>query len=377
MKIAVDTRHLDHLEGYGYFLWEAWKRVTKKNPAHEFIFIFDRPCNTKFLLDKNVIAVVTGPVANHPLVRKFWYDVKVPALLRKYKADLFIAGDGICSLTTPTPQCLIVNDLSFLFSPSFSKRAGLFFFKRYTKKFLQKANSIVTFSEFVKKDIVSQYAIKEEKITVVYPACKEIFCPLSDIKKEEIKKRRTGGKNYFLYAGVIHPRKNLANLLKAFSIFKKRQKSDWKLVLAGGLAHNYKSFAAHLNTYKYRDDVIMTGCLEEEEMAALTGAAYAMIDPCFWKGSAVQALAAMNSHIPLIASGNLLVQEIAGEAALYVNPAEPKDIADKMMLLYKDEPLRSSIIEKGKIIAAQYNWEKTADLFWQGIIKARAMKETQ
>ena len=246
----------------------------------------------------------------------------------------------------------------------------MFSFNRETKKFVHRANTIVAFSEFVKNEIVSQYATGEEKITVVPPAGKENFYPLDENKKKEVRKKYTGGKNYFIYIGTIHPQKNLINLLKAFSVFKKRQKSDWKLVLAGSLDRNYQTFANNLKTYKYRDDVVMTGYIEEEEIVGLAGSAYAFVYPSLWEGNGLQVLDAMNSHIPVVASVNTSMQEIAGDAALYADPANHNDIADNMMLLYKDESLRNSIIEKGKIVAAQYYWGKTADLFWQSILKA-------
>ncbi len=371
MKFAVDTRQSekDHLEESTYFLCRVLKIIANKNPEHEFIFIFDRPYHIKHLFDKNVTAIVTGPQVNNILFRKIWYDIKIPALIRKYKADVFIAGNGICSLTTLLPQYLIINDLSFLPFPSLFKRAGLFIFNSQIKKYLQKADNIVTFSEFVKKDIVSLYAIKGEKITVIHNACKENYYPLCENEKEEIKKKYTGGKNYFLNAGTIHLQKNLIHLLKAFSVFKKRQKSDWKLVIAGSLDRNYKSFANNLKSYKYQDDVVLMVC-SEEEIFKLTGAAYSFIYTTFWEGSGVQVLGPMNCLIPVVTSFNSSMQEIAGDAALYVNPNEHTDIADKMMLLYKDESLRNNLIEKGKIVAAQYSWEKTADLFWQWLLKA-------
>jgi hypothetical protein len=95
MKIAVDTRHSgnNYLDGYGYFLYEILKRVAQKNPECEFIFIFDRPYNANILFDKNITTVVTGPRAGNPLLWKLWYDVKIPALLKKFKVDVFIAGN--------------------------------------------------------------------------------------------------------------------------------------------------------------------------------------------------------------------------------------------------------------------------------------------
>jgi glycosyltransferase involved in cell wall biosynthesis len=371
MKIAVDTRHLqsEHFRQEEYFLYATLKHIVKNNPQYEFIFIFDRAYDKKWLFAKNITAVVKGPRVNSLLVSRYWYDIKVPAVLKKYKADVFVAGNGICSLTAKVPQCLLVSDLSFLYYPSFFKKTDLFFLKRYTKKFLQKAKRVVVLSEFVQKSIVSLNAITKAEIDVVYGAAPDFFRALSETEKDEVKQRYTDGKNYFLYAGPIHPAKNIINLLKAFSVFKKRQKSDWKLVLAGNITPGYKSFTGSIKTYKHRADVTRVED-KNDAIAQLTGSAYAFIYPSFWESSGLPILPAMASAIPVITSVNSAMQEIAGEAALYINPGEYKDIADKMMLLYKDEPLRGNLIEKGKIAAARYDWEKAAALFWQSIVNA-------
>jgi glycosyltransferase involved in cell wall biosynthesis len=372
MRIAVNTRFLlnEYLEGYGYFLHETFRLITKDHPEHEFIFIFDRPYDKRFVFEKNVTAVVTGPSARNPLLWKLWYDVKVPGVLKRHKADVFVSCDGFCTLATKLPQCLVIHDLSFLHYPSFVKKAHLHFLKYYTPKFLNKAKSIVTVSEFSKRDIVLQYKILPDKIDVVPNAAKEIFHPLANTEKQAVKNVYTEGKEYFIYAGAIHPRKNLKNLLKAFSIFKKRQKSNWKLVLAGRLAWKSKNFVESLKTYKYREDVILTGYIEEEKLVKIIGSAYALIYPSLWEGFGVPVLEAIHCNVPVITSENSAMQEIAGEAALYANPADHNDIAEKMMLLYKDENLRSQLIKNGETVKEQYSWDKSADLLWHSIMKA-------
>lgn len=372
MKIAVNTRFLlkDYLEGYGYFIYETFKRITAAHPEHEFIFIFDRPYDQRFVFGSNAKAVVTGPPARHPLLWKLWYDIKVPALLRKYKADVFVSCDGFCSLGTKVPQCLMVHDLAFLHYPSLIPKSHLLYYKRYTPKMLAKAKAITTASAFSKNDIIDQYVVSADKINVVYNAAKEIFEPLTDEEKQATKAKYTGRKEYFIYAGAIHPRKNLVNLLKAFSLFKKRQQSSMKLVLTGRLAWKYDSFVKNLKTYKYRDDVVMTGYVGEEEIKKLIGSAYAMVYPSLFEGFGVPVLEAMQSDVPVITSLNSSMQEIAKEAALYADPESPADIAEKMMLLYKDEKLRSQLIEKGRVTGKQYSWEQSAEHLWQSIEKA-------
>jgi len=371
MRIAVNTRFLlnDYLEGYGYFLYETFKRIINAHPEHEFIFIFDRPFDKRFVFGNNVKPVVAGPPARHPLLWKLWYDVKIPPLLKKYKADVFVSCDGFCSLTTPVPQCLLIHDLSFIHYPSFIARSHQLYYKYYTPRFLQKAKTIVTVSWFSKQDILSQYKTDADKISIVPNAVKDIFQPVTTEVKEAIKKKYAGGKEYFVYAGAIHPRKNLMNLVKAFSIFKRKQKSNWKLVLAGRLAWKYKDFVESLKTYKYREDVVLTGYLPENELTQLIGSAYALIYPSFSEGFGVPVLEAMKSHVAVITSENSAMQEIAKDAALYINPSDHADIADKMMLLYKDESLRSRLIQKGVKIGEQYSWDQSADLLWQCILK--------
>jgi len=372
MVIAVNTRFLltDYLEGYGNFIYETFKRITQNHPEHQFIFIFDRPYDERFVFGKNVKAVVTGPAARHPLLWKLWYDIKVPAVLRKYKADVFVSCDGFCSLRTKVPQCLVVHDLAFLHYPSFIKKSHLLFYKRYTPKFLTKAISVATVSEFSRQDIITQYKTDATKIDVVFNGVKEIFQPVSDEDKAATKNKYTDGKEYFVYAGAIHPRKNLMNLLKAFSVFKKRQQTNMKLVLAGRLAWKYESFKEKLKSFKYRNDVVMTGYVDDKELFQLIGSAYGMVYPSLLEGFGVPVLEAMQCDVPVITSANSSMQEIAKDAALYVDANSHNNIADKMMLLYKDENLRKELILKGRQIAKQYNWDKTADLLWQNILKA-------
>lgn len=371
MVIAVNTRFLlkDYLEGYGFFIYETFKRIVVQHPEHQFIFLFDRPYEPEFLFAPNITPVVIGPPARHPLLWKWWYDVAVTKALKKYKVAVFVSTDGLLSLSTKVPQCVVVHDLSFLHYPSFIKKSHLLYFKNQLPGVLKKAKRIATVSEFSKQDIIHHYKTDTGKIDVVYSGVKEVYSPVTDEIKEAVKKKYTEGKEYFIYVGAIHPRKNLLNLLKAFSIFKKKLKSNMKLVIAGRLAWKFDEFTEKLKTYKYRADVIMPGYLPQQQLVELTGAAYALVYPSFFEGFGVPPLEAMRCGVPVVATNVSAVPEICGEAALLANPDDCGDIADKMMLLYKDETLRAALIQKGLNRAHEYSWDNTAGLLWQSIEK--------
>ena len=143
-----------------------------------------------------------------------------------------------------------------------------------------------------------------------------------------------------------------------------------KLVLAGRLAWKNDEFLQLLNTYKYKDEVILTNYVEEKELAQLIGAAYALVYPSLFEGFGVPVLEAMKSKVPVLTSSHTSMQEVAEDAALYFDPHNYTDIAEKLMLIYKDENLRSRLIEEGIAVAEKYSWQRTADLLWQSIVDA-------
>jgi len=375
MKIVFNTKSL--IKGNSqdkYFLPGLIQTMILNCPGQEFIILTDRADQALYLFDESVTTLIIRQPVRHPLLRKLWFDFRLPAILKKNKADVFVTCDEFCSLTTRTPQCLLLYDLNLFYNPNptVTKTSRVFLNKRYVTKFLQKSNVIVTVSASVKKKLSLDYKIQDDKINVVYPAAREVYLPLDEREKDVTKAKYTDAKSYFVYNGDLQSPKNLLNLLKAFSIFKKRQKSNWKLVLTGTPEKNSKSFTESLKTYKYRDDIVLTGFLGEEDLVKVTGSAYASLCPVQWERIGATVLEAMKCHVPVITVTNPIIKEIAGDAALYVNPDDPADIAEKIMLLYKDETLRNNLVENGKAVVMNHSWNRAADVVWQSIQQAYA-----
>ncbi len=367
MIIAVNTRFLfaDNTADSYNFIFDCFSRLAEKYPQHQFIYIFDGPFEKKYITAENITGVTAGP----PLLWKYWYNYKVPALLKKNKADVLVSAGGISSLRTNIPQCLVIPDLSFLYTPQFLPKRQSRLFKASMPKFLLKAKNIVTLSAFSRSAVIEKYKTAEEKINVVYPGVSEIFKPIPDRVKEMIRGKYTVGKEYFLYAGAVHPSKNLVNLLKAFSFFKKRQKSNMQLLIAGPVHGYYSSFTDGLKTFKFRDEVKLLGLLPPEELAEITAAAYAFVYPSLYEDFALPPLQAMQCGVPVIVSNTGALPEICGDSALYANPSDFNDIAEKMMLLFKDENKKKELEKKGMIRAQEFSLDKAADLLWNSVLK--------
>ena len=365
MIIAVNTRLNKETqpEGYEDFMFTILHQLTKKNPQHRFLFIFDSPYDEKINFAENVQPVIAGSKTSNSLRLQYWFNYKIPSVLRKHKADVFISMEGICCLRTKIPQCLLISDLRFLQYPQSIKKSQTRFYKKYTAAFLAKAKSIATVSEYSKKLIADHYKIAKEDIAVVHSGIDDIFKPLDWKEKEIIKEKYAGGKAYFLCSG----NNNLINLLKAFSFFKKRQKSNMMLLIAGNADAIFKK---ELSTYKYRDEVRLLENLAKEDYAKIMAAAYALVYPVLYTDLALPPLQAMQCGVAVVTSKTEGLPSICSEAALYSNTEDFKDIAENMMLVFKDENKVTELIEAGNKLIQQYRPGKSADLLMQCILKA-------
>ena len=209
MRIAVNTRLLQKgkLEGIGWFTFETLQRITRENPEHEFVFIFDRPFNPDYIFAKNVSAVVVGPQARHPFLFYIWFDFVIPRVLKKYKADIFVSPDGYLSRRTKVPQLAVIHDINFVHRPEDLPWLIAKYYNYFFPRFARIAKRIATVSFYSKEDITRSFKIDYDKIDVVYDGINQIFEPLLEKEKTKIRKKYTDGCEYFLFVGALHPRK--------------------------------------------------------------------------------------------------------------------------------------------------------------------------
>ena len=371
MRIAVNTRLFlkNRLEGIGWFAHETLSRLVRLHPEHEFIFFFDRPYHPDFVFEKNVIPVVLPPQARHPFLYWLWCEWSIPRALKKYKADVYFSPDGLGSLTTKVPTCITIHDLAYLHYPQFMDTLHRWHYRRYLPLFARKATRIVAGSEFTRQDIVQAYALPEEKIDVVYNGAHEAYRPLSTADKEQIKATFTDGEEYFLFTGALHPRKNVINLLKAFVQFKRRQKSNLKLVIVGRMAWKYKEIEEARLRMPFKEEVVWTGYLDVDTLSKVTAAAYAMVFPSLFEGFGIPILEAMTCGVPVLVSNTSSMPEVGGDAALLFDPEKPEDIAAKMMIVYKDEVLRGKMVKAALAQSQKFNWDTSAAQLWDSLMK--------
>jgi len=371
MRIAVNTRLLlkGKLEGIGWFTYQTLERMVRNHPEHEFFFFFDRQYDPQFIFAPNVTPVVVHPQARHPVLFYLWFEWSVPLMLRKHKIDLFLSPDGYMSLSTNVPTCLVIHDLAFEHYPDHFVMSHRLYWRHYSPLFARKAKRIATVSTFSKEDISKRYGIDPATIDVVYNGAHDEYKPLSFDEREAVKQQYADGCEYFVFAGALHPRKNIVNLLKAFVIFKKRQKTNMKLVIAGRPAWKYEEVEQMRMEMPYKEDVKWIGYMNVDELSRVIGAAYLLVYASLFEGFGIPILEALQCNVPAIVSNTSSMPEVAGEAALLVDPTSPEDIAAKMHILYKDEALRQKLIVKAGEQIKKFDWNSSSEKLWESMMK--------
>lgn len=354
-------------EGTGYFTMEVVSRLALQHPDAIFYILSDLAESRLENLSANIKSITIKPNRTFSLMGTVFYNRRLSSVLKNINADILINADGITALKTTIPQLLLIQDLAFLYHPEFQEKSQLAYLKKNMARFLEKAKVVSTISGFSKEDICKHYGTDEQKIHVAGYGINELLKPFDPEEREKVKEQYAEGCEYFIYAGSYHPQKNLLNLLKAFSVFKKKQKSSMKLIICGQKSYGSEDFLNLLKTFKFRDEVKLIDEADDKERAALLASAYAMVYPSFFEGFGFPPLEALQCHVPAIVSRTSALPEVGGDAYLYVNPDNFEDIAAKMMLLFKDETLRNKLIENGKERVKLFSWEQTTQKMWECI----------
>lgn len=369
MIIAVNTRLLiqGKLEGIGWFARETLSRITRDHPEHQFLFIFDRPFASEFVFSENVTPIVLSPPTRHPFLWYLWFEFQIPRILKKHKVDLFFSPDGYLSLGTRVRQLAAIHDINFAHRPKDLPWLTAKYYNYFFPRFARKARRIVTVSFFSKEDLLRTYKIGSDKIDVVYNGVNTLYTPTTETEQEKARARYSGGKAYFLFIGSLHPRKNISGLLRAYDAFRTSVETDTKLVIIGESMFKSNDIELTYEGMRYKEDVIFTGRLSNEELHQVLGASLALTFVPFFEGFGIPVIEAMNAGVPVICSNTTSLPEVGGHAVLYVDPFSLNQIRDAMIKIYQEKELRDSLIEKGFVQKEKFSWDKTAELLWGSI----------
>ncbi len=286
------------------------------------------------------------------------------------EADVFFSPHFILApVSKKCKKVVTFHDLSFEYYPEFFSFQRKVWHALMKPKFqAERADKIIAVSQSTKDDLINLYGIEPERIEVVYSGIGEEFGEVGKAEMERVAKKynlftpyRTssgaGPKKFILYFGTIEPRKNITGIIKAFELLK----SDVKLVIAGSPGWLYKDIYKIAKNSLRQKDIIFAGSIEKEDKPALYNLAEVFVYPSFFEGFGFPPLEAMACGTPTIVSNTTSLPEIAGEAALMVDPYNINEIAIAMKKVLTNEGLRRQMKDRGLALAKKFSWENCAE----------------
>ena len=337
----------------------------------QFYFLVNKGTDGHLPSSANASIITTDYTINSFVSLKIWSSIKLPMVLRKLNASVLIQPFGLTTIATNIPQILFMYDLTWMQKPALLPPTFRLLHKVFGQKIIQKSAQIVTLSQSLQQQLINQLPELATKTTVIGGAISSMFQPISSEHKQQIKNVYADGRSYFLFIGGNDPSKNVVGVIKAFSSFKRWQKSNMKLLIMGPFTPQKEDMLKKLSSYKYKDDVVVLKNLSKEQTVLITASAFALIVPYLHvtEESAMTLLTSMQCGVPVIASNFEAMTEFGGDSCLYVSPDETDEIANKMKHLYRDEQLQTTLKVNGLQQAALYNWDKTANKFWDMLLK--------
>jgi glycosyltransferase involved in cell wall biosynthesis len=354
VRIGIDARKL-HDFGIGTYIRNLLRQLARLDGQTDFVLLC-RPDDSAAIasLGENFRPVVETS-GNYSLTEQW----KIPLALKREGVTLFHAPHYVLPPLVPCQSVVTIHDCIHLMFPQYlPSRLALTYARGSIAVAARRATRILTVSESSKRDILRFVDVDPDKIDVIYNGYDERFA--SEPVEEAIvrvRERYQLHDEFVLYAGNVKPHKNLERLIDAFHLVRKRGLDQLKLVMIGDQISRYAALRRAVHQHQLHKYVRFLGYLPEETLAVMYRLAGVFVFPSLYEGFGLPPLEAMASGTPVVTSNVSSLPEVAGNAAVLVNPYDPSAIAEGIYRVLTDESLRGDLRQRGLARARQFSWE--------------------
>ena len=326
---------------------------------HQWRLYTDVPVEAGYFLQR------TDPARTLELVvlpaNRLWTHRALAAEITRRRPDvLFVPSHVLPFLPGRLPPCVVtVHDLGYCHFPEAHTRRQRLYLEAGTRWNAAAATTIIAVSEATAADLSRCYGTASHKIRVIYEAAGE---PLPITTADSVRMQATLGlaRPYGLFVGTLQPRKNIGRMVRAYASLCESVGVSWDLVLAGGLGWHAERVGAEIAVAGHSEAIRLPGYIDERLLPALYHNALFFAYPSLFEGFGLPILEAQSYGVPVLSSTHSSLPEVAGDAALLVDPTDEQAIADAMLRLSRDAALRQRLIEAGYANVRRFSWEKAA-----------------
>lgn len=360
-RIGIDCRmYSSKFTGIGRYVFELVRNLAKIDTENEYVLFFNEPEYTNFRLPNKRFTKINASAKHYSLAEQTLFLKK----LYRAKLDLMHFTHFNAPILYKKKSIVTIHDLTLSFFPGNKMRSPFHraAYKLVLKSSTKNASRIICVSSYTARDLQKMLCITGEKIHVIYEGVDEDFKANTDeaaLKKTHKKFGIT--KPYILYTGVWRSHKNLVTLIRAFQILKNTYGEEIQLVITGREDPLYPEVKRTAEESGYASDIIFTGMVDEKDLINLYSGAHVYTLPSLYEGFGLSPLEAMKCGVPVVVSKTSCLPEICGEEnALFFDPYDSSDIAEKLHTACVNNEVRKKLITNGKEHVKNFSWEKMA-----------------
>lgn len=363
--IAIDyTPAWEQSAGIGRYARELTAALASQDPANNYQLFVAGASASELPLPPAQNFDWRPTILSPRWLARIWHRARLPLPIELIagRADLFHATDFVLPPTLPSTKTLLtVHDLSFQRVPEAASPSLKAYLDAVVPRSVLRADHILADSTATKIDLVDLYDTPESKITVLYSGVEKRYRPISDSAELEAVRAKYGlaRLTYALSVGTVQPRKNYIRVIEALAQLRS-QGCDLRYAIAGGRGWLDDDIYTALERTGMTEFVHMLGFVADEDLPALYSSARMFVMPSLYEGFGLPVLEAMACGTPVITSDISSLPEVAGEAALLVDPNDTVVIAEAMTALYCNDSLRARLAAAGLHQAAKFTWQRSA-----------------
>ncbi len=325
---------------------------------HEFVLIYRDPSQVGAYADVNSGRVrevaVSAPSA------LLWDQVSVPRLAKREGVDLLFNPKYSVPLATQSRTVFVCHGLDWYVMPEWSRWSDRMSHRYLIPRYARKADRIIAVSKTARQHVIEFLGVPEDRVDTVYLGLGDAFRrPVERARLEELKGAYGLPDHFVLYCGQIYPPKNFGRLIEAYASVGPRL--GVSLVVAGKHTWLCKDECALIDRLGISDWVIRTGWVDHEKLPAFYRSADALLLPSLYEACPSPPLEAMASGCPVLTANRYGAKEIAGGAALLVDPEDSESIAAGIARVLTDQELRGQLVKAGHERARNFSWRKCAE----------------
>jgi glycosyltransferase involved in cell wall biosynthesis len=355
MKIGVMLRNLGEPGGIGMYTTNILTALLTIDKKNKYVLMYQSP---QYIGRYSRFPNVTEKAL--PAPNKLWWDqISVPRFAKREFLELIYNPKLSVPLFTRCKTILVMHGGDQFAAPQTFEWHDRLYFTIANRLYCKSATAIITMTYIGANDIVKYMNADPKKIHVIHESYNELCHVLEREILQGIKEKYSLPDHYILFVGGLEPKKNVTNLLLAYK--KISEFLPHKLVFVGFNRWKYSKDLRLVDQLGIRDRVVFTGFVPDEDIPALYNLADLFVFPSFYEGFGMPVLEAMACGCPVVTTKTGCSPEVAGDAALLVNPYDPEEIAESVKKILTDEMLRIQLIEKGLKRVQRFSWHKCAE----------------